>query len=112
TPAPDAPPHPIQEARRFLSRSSSPQGLRVLRGQDGPDRLQGGQPPPPLSVRTRQDRTAPQDRHVRRAPARAGRRPQARPSRRAAPIRATAPPPLSRVAVGGRSGISLASPAA
>ena len=89
-------PRPSQEARRLLPRSTPPQGLRVLRRQDRPDRLQGGQPPPPLPVRAGQDRAATQDRHVRRPPARAGGRPQARPPRRPAPVRAAAPPPLSR----------------
>jgi len=37
-----------------------------------------------------------QDRHVRRAPARAGDRPEACPPRRAAPVRAAAPPPITR----------------
>ena len=59
------------------------------------DRLQGGQPPPPLPVRAGQDRAPSQDRHLRRPPARAGRRPQARPPRRPAAVRAPAPPTLS-----------------
>ena len=85
-----------QEARRLLPRPAPAQGLRLLRRQDGPDRLQGGQPPPPLPVRARQDRAAPQDRHLRRPPARAVGRAQARPPRRPAAVRAAAPSPLMR----------------
>src|SRR3954447_7384247 len=64
-----AAPRPTQEARRLLPRPPPPQGVRVLRRQDRPDRLQGGQPPPPLPLGAGQDRAAPQDRHMRRSPA-------------------------------------------
>src|SRR5438876_5451635 len=64
-------PVPIPQARRLLPRPTSPEGLRVLRRQDRPDRLQGGQPPPPVPLRAREDRAAPEDGHVRRPPARA-----------------------------------------
>ena len=87
------PPAPLQEARRLLPRPTSPEGLRLLRRQDRPDRLQGGQPPPPLPLGAGEDRAAPEDRHLRRAPARAGRRPEAGPDRRAPAVRAAAPPP-------------------
>ena len=60
----------------------------------GPDRLQGSEPPPPLPLGAGQDRAASQDRHLCRAPARARRRAQARPARRAAAVRAAAPPAL------------------
>src|SRR5439155_23480421 len=83
-----------QEARRLLPRSTTAQGLRVLRRQDRPDRLQGGQPPPPLPLRAGQDRAATQDRHVRRPPARALRGVEARPARRPPPLRAAAPSAL------------------
>src|SRR5262249_22978875 len=83
-------------ARRLLPRPTSPEGLRVLRRQDRRDRLQGGQPPPPLPLGAGEDRAAPEDRHLRRAPARAGRRPEAGPDRRPAAVRVAAPPPLSR----------------
>src|SRR3954453_4524014 len=85
---------PIQETRRLLPRPTPPQGLRVLRRQDRVDRLQGGHPPPPLPLRAGEDRAAPEDRHVRRAPARAGRRPEAGPDRRPAAVRPAAPPTL------------------
>src|SRR6185436_18697410 len=83
------------QARRLLPRPTSPEGLCVLRRQDRPDRLQGGQPPPPLPLGTGQDRAAPEDRHLRRSPARAVRGAQASPPRRPAAVRAPASPPIS-----------------
>src|SRR3954447_7269831 len=91
---------PIQETRRLLPRPTPPQGLRVLRRQDGVDRLQGGQPPPPLPLGAGEDRAAPQDRHLRRAPARAGGGPEAGARRRPAPVRAAAPPAIGPTAGG------------
>src|SRR5688572_30346525 len=87
---------PHEEARRLLPRSPAPEGLLLLRRQDRHHRLQGGQPPPPLPVRAREDRAAPEDGHLRRAPARARRRAQARTPRGAPAVRAAAPPPLTR----------------
>ena len=58
-------------------------------------RLQGGQPPPPLPLGARQDRAAPQDGHLRPAPARAGRGPEAGPPRRPAALRAAAHAPVA-----------------
>src|SRR5690349_2710430 len=87
---------PHQEARRLLPRSPAPEGLLLLRRQDRRDRLQGGQPPPPVPLGAREDRAAPEDRDLRRAPARAGGRAQARTPRGAPPVRASAPPPLTR----------------
>src|SRR5690349_4635984 len=87
---------PHEEARRLLPRSPAPEGLLLLRRQDRRDRLQGGQPPPPVPLGAREDRAAPEDRDLRRAPARAGGRAQARTPRGAPPVRASAPPPLTR----------------
>src|SRR3954447_21102966 len=88
----NAPCRPTKEARRLLPRSTPPEGLRVLRRQDGLDRLQGGQPPPPLPLGAGEDRAAPEDRHVRRAPAGARGRAEAGSDRRPAAVRAAAPP--------------------
>src|SRR5690348_17900640 len=84
----------IQEARRLLPRPPATEGLRVLRRQDDIDRLQGGQPPPPLPLGAGEDRAATQDGDLRRAPAGARGRPQAGPDRGAPAVRATAPPAL------------------
>ena len=53
------------------------QGLRILCRQDRGGRLQGHPSPAPLHLRARQDRAAPQARHLRQAPALADHRDQA-----------------------------------
>ena len=77
----------------LLPRPASPQGLQLLRRQGREHRLQGGQPPPPLPERAREDRAASQDRHLRAPPAHADDRAEAGPPRGAAAVRAAAPPP-------------------
>src|SRR5687768_16722716 len=93
-PIPDGKPTIPPLVGGLLPRSASPQGLQLLRRQGREHRLQGGQPPPPLPQRARQDRAAPQDRHVRPSPADADHRAQAGPPRGAAPVRARAPAPV------------------
>ena len=53
------------------------QSLRILRRQDRRGGLQGHPSPAPLHLRARQDRAAPQARHLRQAPALADNRNQA-----------------------------------
>ena len=71
---------------------SAPQGLPVLRRQGQRGRLQGPGPTAPLPVGARQDRAAPQDRHLRGASALAEHRPQASTAARAAAVHRRAHP--------------------
>ena len=103
---------PRRQARRLLPRSPPPQGLHVLRRQDGHDRLQGSQPAAPLPVGAGQDRAATEDRHVRQPPAPAGGRPQARPHRGAASVRPPARPAVGIAPVVTRAAPGRRSPSA